>query len=173
MENNELSDLLGSDPQPSDDGIAATLSESELAALLGIGTSRIRTLCRDGVIRRASRGKFNARDALAAYVANLREQASRAGRSGIGQSDDLKAEKTRLAKEQADKLALANAAARKELVPASEVTRQWGSILRDLRAQLLAVSSRVGAKLPHLSAHDVAEIEREIKAALEAIADGN
>jgi phage terminase Nu1 subunit (DNA packaging protein) len=35
-----------------------------------------------------------------------------------------------------------------------------------VRAGLLAVPSRVAARLPHLTAHDILEIDREIRAAL-------
>ena len=41
--------------------------------------------------------------------------------------------------------------------------------MRQVRAALLAVTSRVRAQLPHLSAHDAAVIDREIRSALEAL----
>jgi phage terminase Nu1 subunit (DNA packaging protein) len=66
-----------------------------------------------------------------------------------------------------------NAATRGDMVKALDVEREWSGILRDVRSTLLAVPSRVGAKLPHLSARDVAEIDQEVKAALGALSDGN
>jgi len=36
---------------------------------------------------------------------------------------------------------------------------------------MLAVSSRIAARLPHLSKHDVAEIDAEIRAALTELGD--
>ncbi|MGY4284918.1 phage terminase Nu1 subunit (DNA packaging protein) [Bradyrhizobium sp. LM2.7] len=39
-------------------------------------------------------------------------------------------------------------------------------MLRTVRAGMLAVSSRVAARLPHLSKHDVAEIDQEIRIVL-------
>jgi len=42
-----------------------------------------------------------------------------------------------------------------------------------VRAALLAVPSRVGTRLPSLTAHDVAEIAVEIRAALSTLADGD
>ena len=42
-----------------------------------------------------------------------------------------------------------------------------------VRAAMLAVPSRCGATLPHLTAHDIAELDREIRNALEGLADGN
>lgn len=162
-----LDDLLDLD---SGVPIPGTMTEAELAAFLGIVTSRIRTLHREGVMVKAGRGRFDVRASLAAYLSRLRDGAVKGG----GQvPDDLKAEKLRLARQQADKLELANAAARGELVRNAAVEREWANVLRDVRSTMLAVPSRVGSKLAHLTAHDVAEIDSEIKAALEGLANGN
>jgi phage terminase Nu1 subunit (DNA packaging protein) len=59
------------------------------------------------------------------------------------------------------------------MVRAADVEREWANVLRDVRSTMLSVPSRVGSKLAHLSAHDVAEIDSEIKAALEGLANGN
>jgi phage terminase Nu1 subunit (DNA packaging protein) len=48
-----------------------------------------------------------------------------------------------------------------------------GGTLRGLRARLLAVPSRLRASLPHLSASDVALIDREIRNTLEGLAHGD
>lgn len=146
------------------------ISEAELADLIGLTTRRIRALVTEGIIVKVGRGAaaFDRRDAVRAYCASMRDKASR----GVAVMDELKAEKIRQAREAADKLALQNAAARRELVPATEVQATWSAILRDVRASLLAVPSRCGAKLPHLTPHDVSEIDAELKAALEGLADG-
>jgi hypothetical protein len=39
-------------------------------------------------------------------------------------------------------------------------------VLSALKARMLAVAARCGSRLPHLSAHDVAEIDREVRDAL-------
>lgn len=158
------------------EAIPATMTESQLAAFLGIATSQVRTKTRDGILIRISGGKkgapagWDVRASLLGYLSQLRDGAVKGG----GQvPDELKAEKLRLARHQADKLELANAAARGELVRAADVEREWANVLRDVRSTLLAVSSRVGSKLAHLTAHDVAEIDSEIKAALEGLSNGN
>jgi phage terminase Nu1 subunit (DNA packaging protein) len=81
------------------------------------------------------------------------------------------AEKIRLANAQAVKVELQNAQARKELLPAKAVEAEWSAILRDVRAGMLAIPSRVQQRLPHLSAHDVSEIDREIRDALSELAE--
>jgi len=43
---------------------------------------------------------------------------------------------------------------------------EWSGVLWTVRAGMLAVPSRFQQRLPHLSAHDVAEIDREIREAL-------
>jgi hypothetical protein len=44
----------------------------------------------------------------------------------------------RLAREQADHIAIKNASARRELVPAARVEAEWSCVLRTLRSPLLA-----------------------------------
>lgn len=155
--------------------IPATMTEAQLAAFLGIATSQVRTKTNEGVLIRNPGGKkgapagWDVRASLHGYLSRLREGAVKGG----PQSDELKAEKLRLAREQADKLEIANAAARGDMVRAADVEREWANVLRDVRSTMLAVPSRVGSKLAHLSAHDVAEINSEIKAALEGLANGN
>jgi len=42
-------------------------------------------------------------------------------------------------------------------------------VLRTVRAGMLSVPSRAAQRLPHLSAHDVSEIDLEVRAALTEI----
>lgn len=152
------------------EAIPATMTEVEIAAFLGIVTSQVRTKTKDGILVKNGRARWDVRASLQDYLSQLRDGAIRGG----GQvPDELKAEKLRLAREQADKLEIANAAARGDMVRAADVEREWANVLRDVRSTMLAVPSRVGSKLAHLSAHDVAEIDSEIKAALEGLANGN
>jgi phage terminase Nu1 subunit (DNA packaging protein) len=55
---------------------------------------------------------------------------------------------------------------RGSLLESDAVLKEWSSILGGIRARLLAVPSRAGQRLPHLGAHDVAEIDAEVRAAL-------
>ena len=152
------------------EAIPATMTEVEIAAFLGIVTSQVRTKTKDGILVKNGRARWDVRASLQGYLSQLRDGAIRGG----GQvPDELKAEKLLLAREQADKLEIANAAARGDMVRAADVEREWANVLRDVRSTMLAVPSRVGSKLAHLSAHDVAEIDSEIKAALEGLANGN
>lgn len=130
-------------------------------------------MVRDGVIPRAGRGQYSRRAAVRGYCAHLREHASRAGRPASAANDALKDAKLRREMAAAEQLEIRNAASRAELLPAADVERAWRAILSDTRAALLAVPSRVGTRLPALTAHDVGEIAAEIRAALEGLANEN
>lgn len=83
---------------------------------------------------------------------------------------DAAAERLRLIKEQADHAALKNAALRRELVPAAEVEREWAGVLRQVRAGILAVPSRLRQLLPGLTAAEVEAIDAELRRVLEEMA---
>lgn len=139
--------------------IAEELSAAELAKLFGVVERTIHTLATKHVLPRNDAGKFDTRDLIRRYVEFSRKRDS-----------ELETAKVRLATEQADKIELQNALARREMLPAADVQREWESVLRDLRASLLAVSSRIGTRLPGLTVHDIAEIDAEIRATLETLA---
>ena len=75
-------------------------------------------------------------------------------------------ERARLAKAQADAMEIKNARQRGALIDAEAVEREWSDVLRQVRAGMLAVPSRVAARLPHLTPHDVSEIDAEVRAVL-------
>jgi phage terminase Nu1 subunit (DNA packaging protein) len=73
---------------------------------------------------------------------------------------------------QADKVELGNAAARGRMLDAGQVESEWSAVLRTVCAGMLAVPSRCGARLPHFSPHDIAEIEIEVRAVLTELGAG-
>ena len=87
-------------------------------------------------------------------------------------SPKMRDQRIRIAKEQADALALKNGAMRGELLDAKAVEREWSETLRGVRAGMLAVPSRAGARLPHLTPHDIAEIDAEVRAVLTELGNG-
>lgn len=148
------------------------MDEAALSQFLGLVTSQIRTKTRDGILTKTGPGRWDVRASVKSYVAQLQVHASRAGRPPDG-GDDLKAEKLRLTRAQADKEETRVKREAGDLVEAAAVTRGWSNLLRDMRNALLAVPSRCGAALPHLTATDIATIDREIKKALEGLANGH
>lgn len=81
-------------------------------------------------------------------------------------------QRDRLAREQADNVALKNAAMRRELVPAADVEREWTDMIRQARSSILAVPSRLRQMLPGLSTDDVAMIDAELRRVIEELARG-
>lgn len=134
----------------------------ELAEWLGVSERAISDYVRKGIIAKSAPGKFRLRESIVAVAIHLRELSAQRGASSVG----LTAQRERIAREQADKLAMQNAASRRELLPAKAVADEWASILRMVRSRMLASPSRIQQQLGHLSAHDVAVIDREIRDAL-------
>lgn len=122
-----LDDLLGEvEPAPGQnvEPIPAIVTESQLAQLVGLTASRLRTLARDGVLVKAGRGRYDVRASLLGYIAGLRDKASRTGHAGgrgTPATTALNEEKLRLAKQQADKIELQNDAARGEQIGRAHV----------------------------------------------------
>jgi len=150
-------------------GIAESVGEAELAELLGCTASHIRTLTREGHLVKAGRARWNFRASLLTYLGHIRELAVKRGRT----DDPMKLERIRVLTAQAQKIEMQNQIAAGEMLQSTAVEREWSGVLRDVRSTLLAVPSRCGASLPHLTAHDLAAIDREIKSALEGLANGN
>ncbi|MEM7695297.1 MAG: DNA packaging protein [Pseudomonadota bacterium] len=144
-------------------------SADELAALLGITQQRVSALLKAGVLIRPKRGAYPLAENVGRYCAHLRETAS--GRGGQDGVSELTAERARLAREQADRQALKNAELRGELVRADAVRERWEDVARTARARLLAIPSRIRGRLA-LSQDQVAILDREVRDALEGLADG-
>lgn len=141
------------------------VDSATLAALLGLTSARVSLLARSGALPR-NNGRYPIPAAVVAYVDYIK-----ANPAGRRISDpDLADQKKRLAKEQADKIALANAITRDELVPVEAVRREWQGIALDLRARLLAVGPRVAAATG-LDRAAAAALDSELRSALEDIAD--
>ncbi len=85
---------------------------------------------------------------------------------------EVSRQRARLAKAQADIAELKAARQRGSLLDAEAVQSEWSAILRGVRAAMLAVPSRVAQRLPHLSPHDVREIDAEVRAVLTEIGTG-
>lgn len=146
----EINYLVGIDPE--------TVTAGELAEWLGLTPNRVSALAREGVIPRDADKRYPLRASIRAYCEH-----ARAGATGRRADTELAAEKLRLAREQADKIAFANARARGELIAAGEVERAWAGVLRDVRAAFLSMPSRAASKLGHLTPPDLAALDAEVR----------
>lgn len=148
-----------------------TVTTAQLAEIIGVSARTIRDMAAKGTIPRTGAGKFPFPGSVQAAFAHLREQAAGRGNGDGAAMAELSAERLREARERADKIAIQNAKARREMVPAAEVERAWTEVLRDVRARMLAVPARVRARLGHLTHADSAVIEEEVRDALQGAAD--
>lgn len=145
------------------------ISENELADFLALTPRAVRVLAQDGIIERTAPATFEKRAAIRAYCEHLREKATKRAATTRAELDS---EQVRLKRAQAEKAELQTAQMRRALLPAGEVERSWAAILHGLRAAMLAIPSRVQQALPHLTAHDLNALDREIRDALTEAAGG-
>lgn len=141
---------------------------ADLCSILDISPAMLSDLKKRGIAIHRGHDAYDLSQTVRSYVIHLRGVAS--GRGDAEHAANLSAERARLAKEQADAQALKNGVARGEFVKAEAVTREWGEVLRKVRSRVLAVPSRLRSALPHLTTRDVAEIDREMRTALEELA---
>jgi phage terminase Nu1 subunit (DNA packaging protein) len=156
-------DAILLEPDPPED--SETLTAAELGDWLGLTPNRVHALGRDGVLPRTPDKTYPLRESVAAYCDHCRGLAK-----GKATDKELAEEKIRLAREQADKIALQNAAARGELLDSRTVAQEWAGVITDLRAAVLAVPSRVASSLG-FDREQTAALDSEIRDAMEAIAD--
>ena len=144
-----------------------TVTRETLAKVLGVSVRVITDLAARGIVVKAGRGLYAFQDSIVAYCAHLRDMA--AGRGSGDAALNLTAERAKLASIQAEEKALKVAKTKGELVEAEAVAREWMAMLQKVRAGVLAVPPRIEARLKHLSPGDMAEIDREIRSALEEL----
>lgn len=150
-----VSDLLGLENAPA--AAPFVVDAATLADIIGCTASTIRRLAADGVIQRAGPNAFDLRSAVRRYIANRNVEKPGAG------------DRARREKAEADLSELKAAQLGAKLLDAGEVEREWANTLRDLRAAILALPGRVGARLPHLSKGDLAALDGELREALAAM----
>jgi len=155
------------DPDPSVEISDDLENSAVLADWLGLSSSRINQLARDGVFQRDYHNgqyAFPLKASVQAYAEHLRNRSVRSS------DPRLADEKLRVAAGQADKLQIQNDKSRGELIPAAAVRAEWLSVAADLRARLLAVPSRVAAKLS-LDRPATAALDVELRRAMEALSE--
>jgi hypothetical protein len=82
---------------------------------------------------------------------------------------DLNRERARLAKEQADRTALANAVARGDVIPSAVATQQWSDHIVAARARMLAIAPKYSPQVAGIT--DVNVIASIIKDAVHEALD--
>ena len=143
---------------------------ADLCDLFGITPGALTGLVKRGIAVKLGHDAYDLTASTRAYLEHLRGTAS--GRGGEEQVLTLTGERARLARAQAEAAELKNAQTRGELVKADQVVTEWRGILTDLRAELLALPSRIGTRLPHMTPTDISIIDRELRDILDALSKG-
>mgnify|MGYP001139556223 CR=1 FL=1 len=126
--------------------------QADFGDMVGVSQQAVSELVSRGVLTDGA----SAGDWLRQYCANLREQA--AGRG----SSDLAIERARLAKEQADKIAMQNAQTRRELAPVVLMTEVLAKVGARVSGILDAIPGQVRRRVPSIPVHEIDAIAREI-----------
>lgn len=143
----------------------------DLCGLLALSSGALTQLKKQGLAVHLSHDSYDLEKTVQNYVVHLRSVASGSGTPEQGAT--LANERARLAKEQADAQALKNQKLRGDLVEAAEVERTWTDVLRQLRARLLAVPSRIRADRPDIDPSIANAFDRALRDALTEVGNAN
>lgn len=139
----------------------AVVTQATFGALVGVSQQAVSDLQARGVLAAGQPvGVW-----LTAYCDHMREVA--AGRDPDGL---LAGERTRLAREQADRIALQNALARREYAPVVLLEELLASAARQVGTQLDAILPEMRRRFPYLAGEPVRFLEERLVAAREAAA---
>lgn len=135
--------------------LSSTMKQADFGDLVGISQQAVSDLVRRNVLPDGAGGD----EWLLAYCDHLREVA--AGRGGEA-GKELTAERARLAREQADRLAMQNAVTRGELAPAHLLEQVLAKAGARAGRILETIPGLIRRRLPQLTADDVAEVARVV-----------
>lgn len=117
-----------------------------IANALNLSTRRIHQLKAEG-LPTVGRGQYELGPCMAWYIRYLQGKLEKMGPNMNSDTPDLIAERTRLAKEQGDKLAIENSIKRGELVYVSDVVGAWSEHISNARSKLLSLPSKTAPQL--------------------------
>ncbi len=117
-----------------------------IANALNLTTRRVHQLKAEG-LPTVGRGQYEIGPCMAWYIRYLQAALEKRGPNVNPDTPDLLAEKTRLAREQGDKLAIENAISRGELVYLDDVVNTWADHISSAKAKLLAMPTKLAPQL--------------------------
>ncbi len=124
-------------------------TQNEIAKHIDLSSRKVRDYMADGILSKG--GDLDV--CRVAYIRYLREVA--AGRST--NSANYTAERTRLAKAQADEKELQVKQLQGDLIPADAVLAEWRKMLSSMRSRLLAIPPRAAVLMPGIETFREAE----------------
>lgn len=144
----------------------------EVARALNLTPRRVQQLKEEG-LPTVGRGQYELGPCMAWYIRYLQGKLEKMGPNMNSDTPDLVAERTRLAKEQGDKLAIENSIKRGELVYASNVISVWSEHISNARSKLLSLPTKVAPQLVNQPNANViaARLREDIDAVLYELAE--
>lgn len=144
-------------------GLDSTVSHQEFGSLVGISRQAVGDLVARGIVD----ANQPARQMLLSYCSHLREVA--AGRMAAG-GIDLATERARLAKEQADRVAMQNSVSRRELAPVALIEEILSRTASRVNGIFDAIPGAIRRRAGRLGAQDIDIISDEIAKARNIVA---
>lgn len=144
---------------------------ASIARLLMITERRVQQLVKEGVIPKATRGRYELEPAVQGYVRYLQERSIRSDESPI----DYHVEKARLTKAQADMAEIEVARARADVVGVAQLEKNLSGLFAEVQTGMRNIPGRVAASL--VAAKDERTVKKvlgdEIDQVLQALADAD
>lgn len=109
-----------------------------IAPMLDMSERRLQQLAKEGIIPKASHGKYVYFDVVHAYVKYLRSLDPDENTETL----DLRTEKTRLLTAQADKVEIELAVSRGEMCRVDRAMLLWGRVVAEVRSRMLAIPTK-------------------------------
>jgi phage terminase Nu1 subunit (DNA packaging protein) len=118
-------------------GIGPIATTAQLSNILNLTGARLSQLTQEGILRKEERGKYALCDAVNAYITYLHNAPKNQWGSKTEDDTDFDRERLRRTKEEADKLELANARTRGELVDVDKVKRLGEQVMSGIKIKIL------------------------------------
>ncbi len=151
--------------------MAVTINEKDFIGTLddlclwcAISKQTAQTYASKGMFVAVSPGKYRLVKSTNNYIEGLRKAASGRGSPVESARAKLIEAQTKLAEKKAGALS-------GELVPIKEVEVYWASVLKAVRAAVLAIPSRVAGRIPGIALAILDAMDREIRDVLNELAD--
>ena len=139
--------------------LPATVSQAEIAELLGISTRVVRDYVTRGIILSSPQpGRYLTIPSIHGYLTSLRNKAmGRASEDGPSLADERARNEAVVRQMNEIKLRQIQG----EVLTLAEVDEQWSSLAQGVRLQVMSIPSKARSTIPHLTPHD-AEVLRGI-----------
>lgn len=144
--------------------LSSVLSQEAFGELVGISQPAVSDLMSRGVIEAGQPAGVW----LLAYASHLREQAA-----GRGADGELASERARLAREQADAVAMKNAQSRREVAPVGIIEEVLAHAARQIATVLEGIQPQLRRRFPDLTGEQLKLIASELARARQVAAGVN